>query len=162
MNPLHKNILKKLAVISISSTIFLTGTTAYIAPSVEAASSSRDRVISIGNQYLGTPYKFGAQFGVTSRFDCSSFTKWVYSRVGKTLKRASKDQARQGYFVPRSQLVKGDLVFFTTSSRSGISHVGIYAGNSRVLHTYGAGGVKYSSMKSGWWNSHYVTARRVL
>ncbi|MFD2614552.1 C40 family peptidase [Paenibacillus gansuensis] len=161
MNLRHR-IVKQLTVLGISAALLYTGTAAYLAPPAEAAVSTRDRVITIGKKYLGTPYQFGAKYGSTSRFDCSSFTKWVYHYVGKPLPRASKDQAKVGRYVPRSKLIKGDLVFFTTTSRPGISHVAIYIGNNKILHTYGAGGVKISSMASGWWDNHYVTARRVL
>lgn len=112
---------------------------------------------------MGTPYKFGAPSGVTSIFDCSSFTQYVYKKNGITLPRTSREQATKGYYVSRSNLRKGDLVFFSTRSSGGrIAHVGIYAGSGKILHTYGAGGVKYSSLSSDWWSSHYITARRVI
>lgn len=122
-----------------------------------------DSVISIGRRYLGTPYRFGSPSGVTSTFDCSSFTQYVFRKVGISLPRTSRDQAKVGTFVSRSNLRKGDLVFFSTSKSGGkIAHVGIYAGNGQILHTYGAGGVKYTSLNSSWWSAHYITARRVI
>lgn len=127
------------------------------------SATTADRIISTGNRYLGVPYKFGAKAGSTSSFDCSSFTQYVYKKFGISLKRTSRSQATQGKYVSRSNLRKGDLVFFSTRTSGGkIAHVGIYAGNGKILHTYGAGGVKYSSINSGWWSSHYITARRVI
>jgi peptidoglycan DL-endopeptidase LytE len=114
-------------------------------------------------QYLGTPYKFGAKFGQTKTFDCSSFMKWIYSRYDIELPRVSRDQAKAGKYVSKSDLKVGDLVFFTTP-RTGkkIGHVGMYVGNGQMIHTYGEGGVKYESITNGWWKDHYVTARRVI
>lgn len=128
------------------------------------SSSKADRVISIGNQYLGTPYKFGAKANQTKNFDCSSFVQYVYSKVGVSLPRASYNQAKKGKAVKRSQLKKGDLVFFSNGRRGEgkISHVAIYAGNNKILHTYGSPGVTYSKLSSSTWSKQYVTARRVL
>jgi cell wall-associated NlpC family hydrolase len=122
-------------------------------------------IINYGNTFLGTPYKYGAKYGNTMFFDCSSFIKWVY-RNYITLPRSSADQAKAGKYVSRSNLRKGDLVFFRAygSSRSStkITHVAIYAGNGKLLHTYGQGGVRYTNLNSGSWSDRYVTARRVL
>jgi peptidoglycan DL-endopeptidase LytE len=114
-------------------------------------------------QYLGTPYDFGAKFGQTKTFDCSSFMKWIYSKYNIDLPRVSRNQAKEGKYVSKSNLKVGDLVFFTTP-RTGkkIGHVGMYVGNGQMIHTYGEGGVKYESITNGWWKDHYVTARRVI
>lgn len=118
-------------------------------------------IIKHGRSFAGTPYLFGAKYGRTDRFDCSSFIKYIY-RNYITLPRASKDQAKAGTFVSRSNLRKGDLVFFdTSSSRPGIDHVAMYVGNGRLLHSIPKGGVQYTNL-SGYWSNKYVTARRVL
>jgi murein DD-endopeptidase / murein LD-carboxypeptidase len=163
---------RPLAVIGLTVTIAWTGLGFINTPTAAAAteesaftvSASRaDSVIALGNRYLGTPYKFGSKTGVTSTFDCSSFTQLMYSKIGISLPRTSKDQATKGAYVSKSNLRKGDLVFFSTRSSNGrIAHVAIYAGNGKILHTYGEGGVKYSNLNSGWWSSHYITARRVI
>lgn len=158
-------VFKPVATVSIAAALAWTGL-AVTSPAPAAAAysaSTADAIIATGNRYLGTPYKFGAPSGVTSIYDCSSFTQYVYKKNGITLPRTSRDQATKGYYVSRSNLRKGDLVFFSTRSSGGrIAHVGIYAGNGQILHTYGAGGVKYSSLSSDWWSSHYITARRVI
>lgn len=123
----------------------------------------RAAALLIGEKYLGTPYVFGARYGQTQTFDCSSFVKTVYNALGIDLPRVSRNQALEGTYVKRSNLQAGDLVFFTTEDSGGrIGHVGIYAGNGQMLHTYGEGGVKYSTIETGWWDNHYVTARRVI
>ncbi|MBO9606878.1 MAG: C40 family peptidase [Paenibacillaceae bacterium] len=162
---LSKRLLKSFVAVSLSFAIALTGSM-IVAPAsthtVEAASRA-DSVLSTAAKYLGTPYKFGAASGQTRNFDCSSFTQYVFKKYGVSLPRTSKAQSGKGTFVSRSNLKKGDLVFFSTPSSKGkIAHVGIYAGNGKFIHTYGKPGVMYSSLSSSWWSSHYITARRVL
>lgn len=137
----------------------VTGNTGNSSPATVSAS----QIIAYGERFLGTPYQFGAKYETSGKFDCSSFVQYVYGHFGIDLPRVSRNQAKVGKPVSRANLKKGDLVFFTTStSGNQIGHVGIYAGNGKVLHTYGEGGVKYSSITSGFWDKHYVTARRVL
>lgn len=128
--------------------------------------SKADKVISTGKKYLGTPYKFGASSGTTRVFDCSSFTQRVFKlAVGKSLPRTSREQAKKGIAVSKNNLKKGDLIFFkankTTKSKR-ITHVAIYAGNNKILHTYGAPGVTFSTFKGTSWEKRFVTARRML
>ncbi|NEW09552.1 C40 family peptidase [Paenibacillus sp. SYP-B3998] len=129
--------------------------------------SSKDRLkaelILTAQKYLGTPYVFGAKYGQTNTMDCSSFVKTVFAEYGIDLPRVSRTQANEGIYVSKSKLQTGDLVFFTTiDSGKNIGHVGIYVGNGMMIHTYGEGGVKFTSINKEWWANHYVTARRVL
>jgi cell wall-associated NlpC family hydrolase len=157
---------RKIVITAMIVTIGLSGGLISAPQSAEAATSSSvmaTRIISTGDNYLGRPYKFGAKAGQTSTFDCSSFTQYVYKRNGVYLPRSSKEQARTGRYVSRSQLRKGDLVFFSIPGKPGvINHVGIYAGSGKILHTYGEGGVRFTSLSSGTWSKRYMTARRVL
>ncbi|MCQ6560151.1 C40 family peptidase [Paenibacillus mendelii] len=158
----NNTIIRKLVAVTLSTIIGFTTIAIGQAPKAEAATASQaNRIISIGDNYLGVPYRFGARSGITSAFDCSSFTQFVYKKVGIKLPRTSKSQSKVGYYVSRSNLKKGDLVFFRVGSGKSIAHVAIYAGNNKILHTYGAGGVKFSKLNSSHWSSHYVTARRV-
>jgi cell wall-associated NlpC family hydrolase len=123
----------------------------------------RAKLVLEAQKYLGTPYVFGAKYGQTQTFDCSSFMKWIFAKYDISLPRVSRDQALEGKFISKSNLDTGDLVFFTTKDSNGkIGHVGMYIGDGMMVHTYGEGGVKYSTIDSGWWKDHYVTARRVI
>jgi cell wall-associated NlpC family hydrolase len=128
----------------------------------------RAKIIIKARNYLGTPYVFGAKYGQTRTFDCSSFTKTVFDKNGIYLPRVSRDQAKQGTWVSKKNLKAGDLVFFSTPPRENrkgfdrIGHVGIYTGNGKMIHTYGDGGVKYTSIYSDWWKDRYITARRII
>jgi len=135
-----------------------------IVPEAQAYSVSKaNKILETGKKYMGKPYKFGAPSGSTRIFDCSSFTQYVYGKNGIDLPRTSKKQSKKGSYVAKKNLRKGDLVFFSTSSSKGkVAHVAIYAGNGKILHTYGKPGVTYSDLNSKWWKSHYITARRVI
>ncbi|MDI4645717.1 C40 family peptidase [Cohnella hashimotonis] len=159
------NSFKKLMASVVAATVLFGGAaTALPAKPVSAAeatvtaSSKASSIIALGKKYMGVRYKFGAKTGVTSSFDCSSFTQFLYRKYGVSLPRESKAQSKSGKYVSKANLKPGDLVFFY----SPIHHVGIYIGGGKVLHTYGSPGVTISSINSGWWKNHYTTARRVL
>jgi cell wall-associated NlpC family hydrolase len=99
----------------------------------------------------------------TSRggFDCSGFTRYVYSKCGVSLPHSSAAQASIGRPIKRSQLKAGDLVFFHTYRR-GVSHVGIYIGNNKFVHASNHGrGVTTDSLGSAYYAPRYVCARRI-
>jgi len=154
--------LLKKTILSLSVVLF--AVFAAFSPTADAWSASKaDAILRTGNKYLGTPYEFGAKYGQTRTFDCSSFVKYVYAQNGIDLPRTSRQQAKVGKTVTLGQLRKGDLVFFKSagSSSKRITHVAIYAGDNKLLHTYGKGGVKYTEFSS-YWKSRFVTAKRVF
>ncbi len=131
-----------------------------------SASAKAQQVINEALKLKGkVRYKFGVNNPKTYTFDCSSFTKYVFSKAGVTLPWGSRLQAQKGKYVAKSNLQPGDLVFFKTagSSSNKITHVGIYMGNGKFIHnTTGksVNGVIISNLSD--YNHRYVTARRVL
>ena len=124
-----------------------------------------DKIIEIGEKYLGTPYKYGSSKNTTKTFDCSSFTQRVFKEAGITLPRDSRQQSTVGKTVSKSNLQKGDLIFMKASVKSSsdrITHVAIYAGNGKILHTYGKPGVTYSKFFNTNWEKRVVKIKRVL
>ncbi|MGE4274255.1 MAG: NlpC/P60 family protein [Desulfitobacterium sp.] len=117
-------------------------------------SSLVDRALSL----QGTSYVFGGTS--TSGFDCSGFTKYVYSGAGVSLPRTSYDQFSSGSAVSSDNLQSGDLVFFSTYA-PGASHVGIYIGNGKFVHASNPGsGVKVSGISDSYYGPRYLGARR--
>lgn len=122
-----------------------------------------DKIIKTGEKYLGTPYKFGAPSGQTKVFDCSSFTQYIFKQNGISLPRNSRQQSTVGTTVKKADLKKGDLIFFKTSKSGGkVGHVAVYAGNGKVLHTWGPGGVRYDNLSTKWLAQGYLFAKRVI
>ncbi|MBF6075053.1 C40 family peptidase [Nocardia beijingensis] len=82
---------------------------------------------------IGKPYEWGGT-GPDS-WDCSGLVQWAYRQVGVSLPRTTWQQAKVGAPVPRGSLSLGDVIVLNSDG----SHVGIYAGNGRVLNAYGQG-----------------------
>ncbi len=132
---------------------------------VAPASDLASKVIKIGEKYMGTPYKYGSSKDTTKTFDCSSFTQRVFKEAGITLPRDSRQQSTVGTTVSKKNLQKGDLLFMKASVNSSsdrITHVAIYAGNGKILHTYGSPGVTYSKFDGTNWEKRVVKIKRVI
>lgn len=162
MNLHTKSWLKRLAGVLLSAIIGFTALAVGHSGEAQAATPEAEQLLSTGETYLGVPYRFGAPSGLSSAFDCSSFTQYIFKENGIDIPRTSVEQANKGTKVGKAYLSKGDLVFFSTSGGSKISHVAIYAGNNKILHAASSTGVTISSMDSAYWSKNYVTARRVL
>jgi len=117
-------------------------------------------IIQEAKNYLGCPYRAGG--ASPSGFDCSGFVYYVLKQVGLSPARTPDSQFSQGTPIEKSQLQPGDIVFFAGTYSSGISHVGIYAGNGQFIHAPNSRtAVSYSSLTSGYWANHYYGARRM-
>jgi LysM repeat protein len=119
------------------------------------------RIIDKAKAYLGTPYKSGSKIG-SGATDCSGFVKRTFGYFGITLPRTVREQFNVGIPVT-GELKKGDLVFFATYA-SYPSHVGIYIGNGKFIHSSSerGGGVKISSLDSPYYCKRYLGARRII
>jgi cell wall-associated NlpC family hydrolase len=92
---------------------------------------------------LGKPYRWGSE-GPGS-YDCSGLTSWAYRQAGVTLPRSSSQQARVGSAVSWDEMRPGDLVFYY----SPVSHVGIYAGDGKMINAPQTGDVvKFQKVSS--------------
>ncbi len=117
-------------------------------------------VVRVAYGKVGRPYAWGASG--PRAFDCSGFTRYVMKQFGVNLPHSSRLQARMGRFVSRNNLQPGDLVFFATRGR-GISHVGLYVGDGKMVHaSTPRTGVIVSSLSERYYATRYVGARRVL
>lgn len=122
-----------------------------------------DKLISSAESLIGMPYVWGGRTPQDGGFDCSGYTQYAYKQVGYDLNRISREQVNQGLYVARTDLEPGDLVFFSLSGDGVISHVGIYIGNGRIIHSPKTGdSVKVTDITTSYWQSHYMTARRII
>lgn len=141
-----------------NSTTTQNGSTSSSAGASNSTSSSRgSEVLAYAMKFVGYPYVYGGSS--PSGFDCSGFTSYVYKHFGVSLSRTAAGQYSNGTAVSRANLQVGDLVMFG----SPINHVGIYAGGGRIVHAANPSrGVTTDTINSGYYNTHYVGARRIF
>ena len=111
--------------------------------------------------FLGVPYKRGGNSAETG-FDCSGFVRAIYQQtVGLVLPRRADQQAASTQVIDKKELQPGDLVFFNTMRRT-FSHVGIYLGEGKFIHSPRSGAkVRIESMNTKYWSARFNGARRV-
>jgi hypothetical protein len=111
---------------------------------------------------IGVPYQRGGST-VDSGFDCSGFVRSVFKQsIGLLLPRKAEEQASATHHIAKSELKPGDLVFFNTMRRA-FSHVGIYVGGGKFIHSPRPGGeVRVDNMGQSYWQQRFDGARRVL
>ena len=111
--------------------------------------------------FLGVPYKRGGNTA-ESGFDCSGFVRAMYQQtVGLVLPRKAEQQAAATEKIDKRDLAPGDLVFFNTMRRT-FSHVGIYIGDGKFIHSPRTGGeVRVENMGDSYWKKRFDGARRV-
>ena len=128
---------------------------------VQEETNKLDKIVELAYKQLGKPYVWGTH-GPRS-FDCSGLTSYLYKQAyGIGISTSSRAQASYGYKVSKSNLKKGDLMFFATGG-GGISHVGIYVGNNKLIHaSTPSTGVILSDINSSYYQRTFVTARRLL
>ncbi len=128
----------------------------------------RERVVETALAAMGEPYRWGGT-STDGGFDCSGLVWYAYDTHGVSVPRTSRDQARAG--VPlaanASALEPGDILLFAESGTR-VTHVGLYVGNARFIHSTNSGGVKVSRLSGSgdandrWWFARWIGARRVM
>jgi cell wall-associated NlpC family hydrolase len=113
--------------------------------------------------FLGVPYRRGGNSVDAGGFDCSGFVKAIYEQtVGLVLPRRANEQAAATQKIDKKELQPGDLVFFNTLRRT-FSHVGIYIGDGKFIHSPKPGAqVRVEDMGVPYWSTRFDGARRVI
>ncbi|WP_300726758.1 C40 family peptidase [uncultured Bacteroides sp.] len=126
-------------------------------------------IVEVAMKYIGVPYRSG-RMNPKIGFDCSGFTTYVFKKENIQLTRSSRSQFTEGIEIAhRTELQKGDLVFFSGSrtSRTTIGHVGIVTdvnpetGVFSFIHA-SRSGIRISSSTEPYYAKRYVGARRIL
>lgn len=129
------------------------------------AAETAVQVVQTALDAMGTPYRWGGDGD--NGYDCSGLIQFAYGQHGILLPRVSRDQARTGLLIERdlAQLRPGDILGFADGG-NGISHVGLYVGEGRFIHS-SSSGVKLSSLDGAdpdgrYWRQRWAVVRRVL
>lgn len=148
--------------------------------------SEGSKLLAKSKDYLGVPYVWGGE-SRTKGLDCSAFVRDLYSQFGYKLPRVSRDQAKVGKLVSRSELKKGDLLFFDTRSARNlndiktpteelelaaklekgfipnkVSHVGIYIGEGKMIHASSGNGYVIEAELKDYYKNRFLHARRII
>ncbi|MFO7727049.1 MAG: NlpC/P60 family protein [Desulfonatronovibrio sp.] len=122
----------------------------------------RNEIVKTARGFIGIPYRWGGT-SEASGFDCSGLTMVVYRQNGLNLPRVSRNQFQAGRGIHQNSLQKGDLVFFATSGKGQVSHVGIYIGQGKFIHAPASGRrVSTEYLSSPYFRSRFVGARTYL
>lgn len=124
--------------------------------------ASIDDVIDRAHELLGTPYKWGGT-SADQGFDCSSFLVYLFKtqaniQIPRTTVAMHRSTAPT---IKRNALKPGDAVFFKGNGRGQVSHVGLYIGEGKFIHSPRTGkSIRIDSLSNSYWNRNYTTAKR--
>ncbi len=123
-----------------------------------------ENVIDYAKTFEGTRYKFG---GTTEAgMDCSGLVYTAFQKENINLPRISREMAKEGVLISIKDVKEGDLVFFKTSRKYNINHVGIVVDNKRgeisFIHASTSAGVIVSSLEEDYWKKAFVECRRII
>ena len=122
----------------------------------------RKGIVQAAKSFIGVPYRFGGT-SPEEGFDCSGLAMAVYRLNGFELPRTSRQQWSAGRPVNDPDLDEADLVFFATSRRGEISHVGVYLGKGQFVHAPKSGKeIRIDSMSNTYFQHRYMGARTYL
>ncbi|RDU99504.1 C40 family peptidase [Trinickia dinghuensis] len=124
------------------------------------AGKAGDVVVGALNM-IGVRYRWGGS-SPDSGLDCSGFVRYVFQdTLGLALPRRAEEMSRVGEKVRMADLKPGDLVFFNTMRRS-FSHVGIYIGGNKFVHSPSTGStIRVDDLDDGYWEKRFEGARRI-
>ncbi len=127
---------------------------------VQVPERNYQRMLTWIDTAKGIRYRFGGT--APDGFDCSGFVQYLFSISYQIqLPRTSTDLALLGEIVPRRALQRGDLVFFSSGGDS-IDHVGVFLGDERFAHSASREGVRISSLRQSWYETHFAFGTRVI
>jgi hypothetical protein len=129
---------------------------------IKGSAYLRDELVKAAKTFIGVPYLWGGT-SAEEGFDCSGLTMTVYQLNGLNLPRTSAEQYSAGETIDRSELEKGDLIFFATSGRGKISHVGVYIGDGKFIHAPRRGKkICIDSLSSEYFGKRFMGGRSYL
>ena len=128
---------------------------------VDSVSGKSEELIDRAMEVIGVRYRWDAELP-QSGLDGSSFVGYVFKdKLGFLLPRKSTQMSRVGKPINRDELQPGDLVFFNTM-RLTFSHVGIYVGDNKFIHSPSKGTtVRVDDLGSLYWDKRFDGARRL-
>jgi murein DD-endopeptidase len=129
------------------------------APVENSPSSLASRAADQALGMVGKPYRYGGN--TPAGFDCSGLVQYSYGQIGVTLPHGTKNLRRRSRAISPNHLERGDLVFFTQKGKKS-SHVALYIGEGRFVHSPSSGNYVYvTGFDDPYWQRHFTEARRI-
>ena len=127
----------------------------------DTVTGKSEELINRAMEVIGVRYRWDTELP-QSGLDGSSFVGYVFKdKLGFLLPRKSTQMSRVGKPISREELQPGDLVFFNTM-RLTFSHVGIYVGDNKFIHSPSKGtSVRVDDLGSLYWDKRFDGARRL-
>jgi len=130
---------------------------------VVVSANTTNKIIRKALSYKGTKYKYGGTS--KSGMDCSGLMFTSFKSGDIVLPRTSIAQSKKGFKVSKSEVRKGDLVFFKTGGKRSINHVGLVVSvdnrDVKFVHSSSSRGVMISSLREGYWSNAFSQIRRI-
>ena len=125
----------------------------YTVPAEALTDTEFAAIYEEAKKYVGTPYVWGGSTPETG-FDCSGYVCWVYNQAGYDVGRTTANGLWQkSQHISEAEAKPGDLVFFKgTYDTPGMSHVGIYLGNGKMVSA--GDPIKYADIHSSYWQQY--------
>lgn len=124
------------------------------------APASGERAASYAVKMVGKPYRYGGA-SPSRGFDCSGLVQYSYAHAGRKLPHNTEAQWRLSKPIRRTELRRGDLVFFDEKGGKN-SHVGIYLGDGTFVHAPSSGkSVRRDRLDAPYWRRHLSETRRI-
>lgn len=129
--------------------------------SAQEALELKSQIVNISKKYLGVRYVYG---GTSPRgFDCSGYTQYVYKMAGITLNRNVRGQLRNSIIVSIEDMQPGDLLIFSnTDGNRFATHIGIYLGDGKMIHSGASNGVCVVDLDNTYFAKYLHCVRRVI
>lgn len=115
------------------------------------------KTVDVANSLVGTPYLYGGN--TPEGLDCSGLIYYAFNQGGLKIGRESSEGYFNGNTTQVNNPIAGDLVFFQNTYKDGISHMGIYIGNNKFIHS-GTDGVEISDVTYSYWSTRLVAYKR--
>lgn len=131
--------------------------------SQDVSMNNGTKIAEYAKQYLGTKYIVGGKTPEVG-FDCSGFTRYVYSNFGCNLGTTSTSQSNSGTEIARENMKIGDLIIFYNEEKSNVGHTAIYIGDGNFIHSANPErGVVIDNLNTNtYYNERFISARRIV
>jgi cell wall-associated NlpC family hydrolase len=120
-----------------------------------------DSIIALAESKIGAKYVPGKAGPNT--FDCSGFVYYIFKEQGRVIPRTSISQSKIGKKLDKSEIQRGDILFFNTANSKHVNHSGIYLGENKFIHA--SSGKAYSvtiSSLNEWYKDKFLWGVRVF